>query len=517
MLPEGVAYSAIAGLSPIAGLTAAIAGGLVYFLIGRSRFAIVSPTSSAAAILAASLASLHPAAGSVESTAAALTVTVGLIFLALAVAQLGSFAGFISRPVLRGFAFGLAVSIIVGQLPHIVGVALPRETVWQTLAELLGHSDEFHWASVLYGVSALAALLFLRRFPAIPGALIVLCSGIASSVLLNLGGLGIATTPPVAFSLHSMAGGIGATAGLSDIARLAAPIALILFAESWGTIRNLALRHGQKVSPDREIAALGLANLAAGLVQGMPVGAGFSAGSANEGAGAKSRMSAAVACCAILAVVALAPGLIARIPSPVLSAVVVAALVHALSLAPLRHLLELRRDFWISITAALGVLLFGVLNGMLLAVVLSVFALLRRLAKPRISQLGQSSPGSHDYVDMAEHTKALAIPGVAIFRPNAPLFFGNAEAVLDEIGRAANRTDAHCVILSLEESDDLDSTAIDALGEFAQSLESEGRSLLLARLHDRARTGLELALSPLAPVGTFSVADAVAQAQTISG
>lgn len=118
MLPEGVAYSAIAGLKPIAGLTAAIAGGLAYVVIGRSRFAIVSPTSSAAAILAASLASLHPAGGSLEGTAAALTAMVGLIFLGLAVAHAGSFAGFVSRPVLRGFAFGLAITIIVGQLPH---------------------------------------------------------------------------------------------------------------------------------------------------------------------------------------------------------------------------------------------------------------------------------------------------------------------------------------------------------------------------------------------------------------
>lgn len=514
MLPEGVAYSAIAGLNPIAGLTAAIAGGLAYVVIGRSRFAIVSPTSSAAAILAASLASLHPAGGSLEGTAAALTAMVGLIFLGLAVAHAGSFAGFVSRPVLRGFAFGLAITIIVGQLPHFAGVALPRGSVWQTLKGLAAHSGEFHRASLLCGVSALAALLVLRRFPAIPAALIVLSEEVASSLLLDLARLGIGTTPPVAFLLPSPTGMFAGTAGLSEMAQLAAPIALILFAESWGTIRNLALRHGQRVSANREIAALGLANLAAGLVQGMPVGAGFSAGSANEGAGARSRLSAAVACCAILAVVTLVPGLIARIPTPVLSAVVVAALIHALSLAPLSHLLALRRDFWISITAALGVLLFGVLNGMLLAVALSVFALLRRLAKPHISQLGQISPDSHDFVDMAEHSEALAIPDIAIFRPNAPLFFANAEVVLEEIGRAVQQTDVHCVVLSLEESDDLDSTAIDALGEFAGSLQGEGRTLMLARLHDRARQGLQLTGSPLARSGTFSVADAVSAAQS---
>lgn len=510
MLPEAIAYSAIAGLPAIAGLTAAIVGGLAYLVLGRSRQAIVSPTSSAAVLLAASIAALGQTS---TNAAAALTILVGLIFLFLALVQAGSFAGFVSRPVLRGFAFGLAVTIVIGQLPHIAGVEVVHGSIAMELGELASRSAQFSLASLALGCGALALLLVLRRFRSIPAALIVLVTGMIFNAVLGLSAHGVQTVAPIKVALPTVANPFSGLQDFSRLAQLAVPIAFILFAESWTTIRNMALRHGDTANANREIAALGIANIASGLAHGMPVGAGFSIGSANEQAGARSRLAAGTASLAILGILVVYPGLVSQIPLPVLAAIVIGALIHALSPAPLKSLLALKRDYSVSIVAALGVLFLGVLDGMLLAIAMSVGLVLRRFAKPFVSQLGRVPEQPHDFVDLSQHEDATSIPGIAIFRPNAPLFFANVEAVLARIRKDAAAVGSSWIVLSLEETDDLDSTAIEALGEFLEALRKDGNSLVLARLHDRAREGLKLAHSPLAGEGTFSVADAVQFAQ----
>jgi MFS superfamily sulfate permease-like transporter len=246
----------------------------------------------------------------------------------------------------------------------------------------------------------------------------------------------------------------------------------------------------------------------------MPVGAGFSAGSANEAAGATSRVSAAAGAAALLLLALFARDWIARIPEPVLAAVVVAALTHALSPAPFVHLFRMNRDQGIALAAAAGVLAFGVLAGMLTAVALSIASLLYDLAHPSISELGQVGD-SHDFVDIAHHAEAQPLPGLAIFRPNAPLIFANAESVLLAIAERALDCAKGSIVLSLEESNDLDSTAADALAEFTATLHHAGRRVILARVHDRVREVLNAAgLGELAGAATFSVADAAALAQT---
>ncbi|MBV1686598.1 STAS domain-containing protein [Novosphingobium sp. G106] len=512
MLPEGIAYAQIAVLAPGRALIAAVAGGLAYALIGRSRFAVVSPTSSAAAILAASLASLPGDAAMREAAATALVAIVGLLFLGFALFRLGSLASFISRPVLHGFAFGLALTIIIGQLPKLTGVGAASGPIWTKLAALAATAPQWHVASLLLGAGALAALLALRRLPQVPAALVVILGGIALDRFADLDALGIATAGKITLELPRFA----MSANLPDwmlLVELAAPIALILFAESWGTMRALALKHGDRIAANRELGALGAANLAAAAVQGMPVGAGFSAGSANEAAGAASRLSAAVGAAALLLLALFAGEWIARIPEPILAAVVIAALTHALSPMPFARLFRINRDQGTALAAAAGVLAFGVLDGMLVAVALSIANLLYDLAHPSISELGRVGD-SHDFVDIARHKEARALPGLAIFRPNAPLIFANAESVLFAIAERALKRDAHCVVLSLEESNDLDSTAADALGEFSSQLDKAGRHVILARVHDRVREVLDKdGLDNLAAGSTFSVADAAALAE----
>lgn len=510
MLPEGVAYAGIAGLAPQHAIFAGIAGCLAYAAAGRSRFAIVSATSSSAAILAATLA-VMPLSGTDRAALAAIVVAMsGLLFLAAAAARLGGLTGFISRPVLRGFALGIAVTIILHQLPIVTGVGIPSSGIFAFCVDLVRSAPAWHVASVATGVAAFVVLLALRRYPAIPGALIVLVAGILAARWLGLQDHGVAMVGAVDTRLAMPSLPRLGWADYSRLAQLTIPLVLILFAESWGTIRTMALRHDDAVDANRELAALGIANLASALVQGMPVGAGFSAGSASEAAGSTSRMTSVVAAIGLIGIVLFAMPLIAMLPEPVLAAVVIAALIHALDPAPILRLWRLDRDQYVALGAAGGVLVLGVLNGMLLAIVLSLAALLQRLATPRVARLGRLA-GSHDYVDVARHADAVAPPHIAIWRPTAPLFFANAERMLGLVVAGMRADPAmRALVLSLEESYDLDSTALDALIEFDCAMARNGFRVRLARLHDRARDLIVAAGdSDLARRSSYSVDDAI--------
>ena len=514
MLPEAVAYAGIAGVPPQRAILAAIAGSLVYAVAGRSRFAIISPTSSSAALLAAALLVLPGDQAAHMALVTIMVVLVGLMFVAASIARLGGLAGFVSRPVLRGFAFGLAITIIVKQLPTIAGVAIEAPDLFHLAAGLIGSLGGWHWASAATGLAALAALLLLRRRPMLPGAFIVLAGGIAASLLFDLPAHGVATVGMIDVRPVWPAAVLPSWQTVSELAQLTVPLVLILFAESWGTIRGMALRHGDSVDPDRELRALGCANLASAVVQGMPVGAGFSAGAAAEAAGTGTRMTGVIAAFGLGLLMLAGAGLVAHLPEPVLAAVVIAALTHALDPQPLARLWRLDRDQYIGAAAALGVLLFGVLDGMLLAIALSLAAMVRRLAAPHITRLARLGDG-HDYVDAARHPEAALPAGIAVWRPDEPLFFGNAERVLAAVAaRQAADPSVHVLVLSLENSFDLDSTALDVLREFDVHMASRQVSVRLARVRDQVRDLLVAAhADDLAARSNYSVDDAVRSAQ----
>jgi MFS superfamily sulfate permease-like transporter len=509
MLPEAVAYAGIAGLPPQRAILAGIAGCLTYVIFGRSRFAVVAPTSSSAAILAATLATLPGGEAGKAMAATVVVGFVGLFFLLAAALRLGGLTGFISRPVLRGFTFGIAVTIIIRQLPLLVGVDAQAPDIFRLLGVLAAEAPRWNLVSLATGGAALAALLLLRRFPAVPAAFLVLAAGIAASMLLDLPGRGVAVVGHVDAlpswpSLPSLSLGEYSTLGQLTLA-----LVLILFAESWGTMRSLALRNGDHVDANRELAALGVSNAASALVQGMPVGAGFSAGAAAEAAGSASRMTAVIAALALAVLIAAGGPLVARLPETVLAAVVIAALAHSLDPAPLIRLWRLNRDQYIALAAAAAVLALGVLNGMLAAAALSVAAMLQRFTTPKLARLGRL--GAHDYVDRAFHPEAAAPEGMAIWRPSAPLFFANAETTLAAIAaRTRAETSIEAIVVSLEESPNLDSTALDALAEFDTHMKTGGIRVQYARVHDHIRRLLERAgLHDMAARSSYSVDDAV--------
>ena len=513
MLPEAIAYSGIAGVPAQHAILAAIMGCLVYSVFGQSRFAVVSPTSSSAAILAAMLATL-PVTPAQKMLLVAITVALaGLLFLLAAATRLGALSSVISRPVLRGFAFGLAILITIRQLPSLFGIKVSSGEPLSILVQILSRPQDWSLESIAVGVAALAALLLLRRRPAIPGSLVVIVAGIAVSILLNLQGRGVAVVGQI--DLAGIWDG-PFSVSLDDIAyvaRFAPPLVLILFAESWGTIRNFSLRHGEVVDSNRELRAFGLANIASAAVQGMPVGAGFSAGAASEAVGPQSRLASAIAAIGLAVFSLLAAGWFAFIPQAVLAAVIAVALLHALDPAPIMRLWRLGNDAYPALAAAAGVLAFGVLNGMLVAVALSFAVFVRRLSLPHVMHLGRLGD-SHNFVDMERHPDARPVPGTLILRPAQPLFFGNAEPILAAVTQyIAARPQLHIAIVSLEETFELDSTALDALLEFDASMQRSGIVVYYARVHDHVR---DLLLagggSALVARSNFSVDDAVTAA-----
>jgi MFS superfamily sulfate permease-like transporter len=487
LLPEAVAYSGVANLPPQAGVIALFAGLLCYGLIGRSRFAIVTATSSSAAVLASAMLALGASSvGERVVLASVLVACTGIAFALAGCLRLGAMSNLIARPVLRGYAFGLALVIAVKQWPQLVHVHVPATEFLALLAQLLRGYASWQPASLGCGLAALAGLFLLERIPRVPGALVVVVASIAASGALAAHG--VVLTGPIHLALGMPQFAAPGVHWL-PLAEYSLALMFILYAESYGSIRTYALRHDDAVQPNRDLLALGVANVVAGLFQGTPVGAGYSGTSANEAAGAQSRFAGLFAAAIVLVLVLACLKWIELIPEPALAAIVIHAVSKSLRVSVFRNYFRWHRDRLVALAAVLAVMLFGVLNGLLAAIAFSVIMLLKALVSPRLSVLGRI--GDHDYVSLTRFPQAQVVPGMLVLRPEEPLFFGNAEPLFlqarDGVMKQAGTT---LVVLSLEESADLDSTALESLGEYCGWLRAHGAQLRLARLKDDARDAL---------------------------
>ena len=509
LLPEAVAYSGIAGLAPQAGVLALFAGLLVYASIGRSRFAIVSATSSSAAVLGAATLSLagHDAVLR-AALAAGLVLATGLAFLAAGAMRLGSICSFISKPVLRGFSFGLALVIIVKQLSKLTGTHPSADAAPAIAWQLLAQWPRWNWNAIALGVAVLVALKVLARLPKLPGALLVIAAGIGAAQVLGLGARGVAAVGRIDLALSVPSLPALSQGQWISLAELSLALVLLVFAESYGAIRTMANKHGDTVDPNRDLLALGATNLLSGLIHGLPVGAGFSATAANEAAGATSAKAGWIAGLVVLLLVALCLRWIELTPEPVLAAVVIHAVSHTLSMAAFRPYFAWRRDRFVVVAAAVAVVALGVLNGLLAGIAISVAMTLRGLSEPRMSELGRRSDG-HDYLGL-QHKDVVPVAGVLILRPEAPLFFANVERMLAEMRTRIAAASPRAFVLSLEETPDLDGTTIEALVAFTAEQCAAGRATVLARLKDPVLALLESAIAGQATLlEAGSVDDAV--------
>jgi MFS superfamily sulfate permease-like transporter len=492
LLPEAVAYSSIAALAPQAGVIALFAGLLCYGLFGTSRFAIVSATSSAAAVLAATTAAMANGDPQLRSTlAVGLVLVTGGLFVLAGIFRFGSVTSFIAKPVLRGFAFGLALTIILKQVASVVGVHLTDVNLVRFAPKLLEQLPQWNWPAAGVAAVALVLLLLFSRFPRVPGGLLVVVIGIAAGQWLNLPAHGVKMIGLIDLSLEVPNLPVLPFADWLRLGEVAFALVMILYAESFGSISAYALKHGDRVNSNRDLLALGASNLLSGLFHGMPAGAGYSATSANEAAGATSRLAGGVAALVVLLIVMTVLPYIALTPEPILAAIVIHALARGLSLQPLGRYFIWRRDRVLVMCAVGAVLVLGVLDGLLVSVAISVLLMLKQLSAADLQILGRID-GGHDFVDVQRHPAAITVPGVLIVRPGEALFFANVERILGAALHLIRHSPAplHTVILSLEESPDLDGTSIEALQEFFVRVHNEGKKLVLARLKEEAQGAL---------------------------
>ncbi|AXF85860.1 putative sulfate transporter [Ephemeroptericola cinctiostellae] len=486
LLPEAVAYSRIGNLPMQSGIVALFAGLLCYGVLGNSRFAIVSATSSSAALLAASVLPLTGEDATLRMVFAyGLVMVTGMMFIVAAMAKVGSITDFIAKPVLRGFSFALAFVITVHQFALFVDVKPTYTDVPRYVFVLIGDFFQWNWFGFALGVWALFLIQWLSRYRYVPAGLIVIALGILLGYFSPLSNHGIHLIGNIDIQLNAPSVGRLSYSDWMRLLELGVAMLLIVYAESYSSIRTFATKHKDEVDPNRDLFALGVSNLVSGAFHGMPVGAGYSATAANESAGAASRWAGLVAAlCVLMMLLFLLPWL-AYTPEPILAAIVIHAVSHSLSLNKLKPYFKWQRDRFIVLFAIGSVLVLGILDGLLVAIGISLLMTLKRFSSSSLSELGCYRDG-HDYLTLASSNDVHTIPNILILRPNEPLFFANIERVVAEIQRRVKSLNnvVVTVILSLEETPDLDSTTLESLNELMVSFEHNHNHLILARLKE---------------------------------
>lgn len=504
IVPECVAYAQIAGVPAQNAFYAAPVALLAYVLLGRSRFLIIGATSAAAVLSGATVADVSSDPGKAVGLSAALAVIAGAVLLVAGLARLGFVTNFLAEPALYGFLFGMALTIVIRQAAKIVGVSSGDGQFFSRLWEVLRHAPDWSLASLAVGAVALVALFALERFlPKIPASLVVLVLALLVSAAAGLKdhGVDVVGKIPSAVPVPHLPG-ISA-ADWWKLAAGACGVALVVFAEAFSIASRFAREHGDEVDADREMAAVGAANIVVGLFRGFTVSGSASRSAAAEAAGARSRLTSLIAAALILLTGAFLTPLFTDLPEPVLGAIVVVAVRGFLSTADLRRYAAADRgSLWVALTAVLGVLLFDLLPGLLMAVALSLVLFIAAASTPRLAVLGKL-PGSVLYGDTAQHPGAVTVPGLLVVRPDGALFFGNADRTRRGLLALAASADPapRTVVLDLSATYRLGIPVLDTLDELRDSLDRKGTALHLARLrakagHDLARHRLAGALGP---------------------
>lgn len=494
LVPESMGYAGIAGLPPQAGLYATAFGLLAYAIFGTSRQLAVSPTSASSAILAATLAPL--AAANPEKfaiLASAVALVLGVLFLLAGFLKLGFISDFISKPVLKGFVFGIALNIVIKQLPKLLGIESGGGHAYSQFWHVLTHAAQGNLWTLAAGALALVTLFLVDRFmPRVPGALVVLIAGIAASRILQLHEHGVHIVGAIPSGLPRPGFPILTWSDWLQAAPAAVGLVLVLFAESMGAARTFAGKNGYDVDPNQELRALGMANVASAVFRGMQVGGGTSGTAANDSNGAKTELSSIAASATVVVVLLFLTGWFYHLPEAILAAIVVHAVWHLLDY---RTLLRFRRisriEFRGSVVAVIGVLAFDILNGLVLAVLLSLIALMRFLAMAQVVVLGRL-PGTGEYVDIARHPEAEQFPGILMLRVDRIWFFANADGIREHAKELIRQAPGplKTVIVNLAPVALVDVTAIDALAQLHASSVKHGRRLVLAGVRDPVRDAL---------------------------
>ncbi len=488
IVPKDLGYAGIAGVPVQNGLYAAAAGALVYALFCTSRQISTGPSSALATVAGGAVLAANAGGAKAAELVAAITLVTGALFLLLAALRMGWIARFLSRAVVTGFLAGAAVDVVIGELAKLTGTSTSGDTAWAELRSWARTLGAVSWTTVLVGLASLAAIVGLRFFaPRIPGALVLLVAGLLATYVFDLEARGVALVGPVPRGLPapSLPSFDVFQQQYPTILTAAIGLLLIGFSQTAGDARAFAARHRYRIDVNQESVAQGMANVAAGAFQGMPVSTSLSASSLNESAGARSPVaSLATGGFVILTLIALAP-LFSQLPKAVLAAIIIDAVVFGMiDVRELRRLYRVKRfDFWIAVMTVIAVLSAGVLTGVIIGIALSLVWLVYVATSPGMPALGREQ-GTQVFRDVAENPGDETFPGVAVVRLDGGLFFATADALEERVRSLVldGEGPVRAVVLDLEGVDFVDSQGAAKLAEILEFAESSEVELRLARV-----------------------------------
>ncbi|WP_420120770.1 SulP family inorganic anion transporter [Nakamurella sp.] len=498
LVPQGMAYAELAGLPPITGLYTTVLCLLGYAAFGPSKVLVLGPDSSLGPMIAAVVIPLVTANGDpgrAVAYASILALMVGAITIAAGVFRLGFIADLLSKPTQIGYMNGLALTIVIGQLPKLFGFSvdgdgLIDEATLFVRGVLDGRTVP---AALAIGAGSLAVILLLKRFvPRIPGVLVATVLAIAAVALFGLADRGVKLVGvlPEGFPPFTIP-----TVPLGDLGLLfagALGIALVSLTDTISTASAFAGRRGEDVDGNREMIGIGAANVAAGFFQGFPVSTSGSRTAVAEQNGARSQVTGLVGAGAVTLMLVFFPGLLRNLPQPTLAAIVIAASVSLADLPGLRRLWQQRRsDFALAMAAFLGVALLGVLPGIAIAVAFSVLNVFSRVWRPDRAQLGKVA-GLKGYHDTDSYPGAALLPGLVLYRFSGPLIFANANTFRDDLRRIAEASPRpRWIVVTAEPITDVDTTAADMLAELDEWLNARGVDMVFAEVKDPVKAKID--------------------------
>jgi high affinity sulfate transporter 1 len=494
LVPQGIAYAELAGLPPVTGLYTTIACLVVYALLGPSRVLVLGPDSSVSPLIFAAITPLLVTNDPAQAVALAgmLALMVGAIEIGLGLGKLGFIADLLSKEVQVGYMNGLAVTIIVGQLPKLFGFSTDADTFVHEVKAFLSGIDQTDTTTLLVGLGVLAMLIGLPRLSKkVPAVLVAVVVATVVSALLGLSAEGVKTVGVLPEGLPVPSIPWTNASDLAALATAAVGIVLVSLTDTIATSSSFAARRGDEVDANHEMIAVGASNAAAGLFQGFAISVSGSRTAVAESSGAKSQVTGLVGAAVLVLLLVFLPGLLADLPQAALGAVVIMAAVSLMDLPALARFYRVRRTaLALSLVATVGVIFFGVLQGILIAAILSILLFFRRSWWPEGAELGYVDD-LKSWHDVKRYPDAELTPGVVIYRWEAPLFFANAGIFRQQIRRLVLKRDPRWIVLQCEAITDIDVTAADVLKGLDHELNEKGIHMAFVELRDRLQDRVE--------------------------
>lgn len=496
LVPVGIAYAEASGLPGIYGLYATIIPLLAYALFGPSRILVLGPDSALAAII---LGVVVPLSGGdpvrAATLAAAMAIVSGTICILAGVARLGFVTELLSKPIRYGYMNGIALTVLISQLPKLFGFSIesggPLESLWAIAAAIL--DGKTNWAAFGIGFGTLAVILLLQGYKRLPVVLIAVVGATAAVAALDLAPrYGVTILGPLAQGLPGFSVPWIGPADVVPVLIGGCAVALVSFADTSVLSRAFAARLGDRVDPNQEMVGLGAANLMTGFFQGFPISSSSSRTPVAEAAGARTQLTSVVGALAIGFLLLAAPNLLQHLPNAALAAVVIAAAIGLFEVTDLKRIYRIQQwEFWLSIVCFVGVAVLGVIPGIGLAIAIAIVEFLWDGWRPHSAVLGRAD-GVKGYHDIKRYPDARQIPGLVLFRWDAPLFFANAEffkeQALDAVAKSS--TPVRWLVVAAEPVTSVDVTAGDTLAELDAVLHARGIELCFAELKDPVKDKL---------------------------